>query len=148
MNVDHSATFLKDNFNKIFTSHFNKLEQYQRNLLSDGIITRKDEIKIVFCCEDKTTFGCLCYGTPLSMEAFKITNIKECLETIVSSSIDSFIFFNTYVNDKEIYFIDRKDIDINAPYVKKAEEINMIDFKPNVIGCSIRVPIKRDKKKD
>ena len=70
---------------------------------------------------------------------------KTFVDTIEYSEyrLDSIVLFNPYQNDCQIFFTDIKDLDPNSKKLKKAEEIQMIDFKPNVLAASIYIPTEK-----
>ncbi len=136
--VTHSTEYLRDNFIKAFKEHNSKISQYEKELINDGIISDTNEIKIVFCCEDKTTFGCL--GFDKGMYAFNVIDIKECLDMILESNVDYLLLCNPYQNDKCMYLLPVTKELLQLSKYKNACDIKMIDFKPQVIGAKIFIP--------
>lgn len=133
MQVTHSTEQLRDNFIKVFEEHNSKINQYKQELIKDGIAKDESRIIIIFCCEDKTTFGCL--GFDNEMFAFSIVDIKECLDTILKSDVDYLLLCNTYQNDKYMKLLPVSNELLSISKNKLAKDIKMIDFKPKVIGA-------------
>ena len=141
MNVIHSTEYLKDNFIKVFTEHNDKINQYKDELSKEGIIDSNSDVLIVFCCEDKTTFGCLAYDNN-KYYSFSVIDIKECLDVILKSNVDYLLLCNSYQNDKCINILPVSNEILKVSKNKMFNEISMIDFKPQVIGASKFVPNK------
>lgn len=141
MNVTHSTEYLKDNFIKVFTEHNNRINQYKDELIKEGVIGSNSDVKVMFCCEDKTTFGCLAYDDN-KCYAFSVIDIKECVDVILKSNVDYLLLCNSYQNDKCINLLPVSNEILKVSKNKTYHEINMIDFKPQVIGASIFVPNK------
>lgn len=138
MNVTHSTEQLRDNFIKIFSDHNSKINQYKKALIEDDIIDDNDEVIFMFCCEDKTIFGCL--GIEDQIYSFNILNIKECLDVILESKIDYLLLCNSYQNRKEMKLapVSKQLLEISA--YSLASEIKMIDFKPKMYTARINLP--------
>lgn len=138
MNVTHSTEQLRDNFIKIFSDHNSKINQYKKALIEDGIIDDNDEVIFMFCCEDKTIFGCL--GIEDQIYSFNILDIKECLDVILESKIDYLLLCNSYQNRKEMKLapVSKQLLEISA--YSLASEIKMIDFKPKMYTARINLP--------
>lgn len=138
MNVTHSTEQLRDNFIKIFSDHNSKINQYKKALIEDGIIDDNNEVIFMFCCEDKTIFGCL--GIEDQIYSFNILNIKECLDVILESKIDYLLLCNSYQNRKEMKLapVSKQLLEISA--YSLASEIKMIDFKPKMYIARINLP--------
>ena len=97
-----------------------------------------DEVIFMFCCEDKTIFGCL--GIEDQIYSFNILNIKECLDVILESKIDYLLLCNSYQNRKEMKLapVSKQLLEISA--YSLASEIKMIDFKPKMYTARINLP--------
>lgn len=138
MKVTHSTEYLRDNFIKVFKEHNSKITQYKQALIKEGIALDDNEITTLFCCEDKTTFGCLALDN--GMQTFSVVDVKECLNLILKSSVDYLLLCNTYQNDKYMYLLPVSDELLTFSKNKIARDIKMIDFKPQVLGASIFIP--------
>jgi len=130
MNVTHSTEQLRDNFIKIFSYHNLKINQYKKVLMEEGIIGDNNEVIIMFCCEDKTIFGCL--GYEAQIYSFNILDIKECLDVILASDVDYLLLCNHYQNRKEMRLVPVSKQLLQISVYSLASEIKMIDFKPKM----------------
>ena len=137
MNISHTTEQLRDNFIKVFNQHNYKIPQYRQKLVDEGIISENNEIIYVFCCEDKTTFGCLCYDD--AIHCFNILNITECLEVILKSNINYILLCNSYPNEQVIYFYPVLNEIKNKVPNQFANQIKFVDFKPIVRGVRMRL---------
>jgi len=143
LNVSHSTKKLASNFNKMFEHHVNKIEQYKKSLCDNGVIQTNDAVKIMFCCEDKTTFGCLAHDSKYPMYAFSVIDINDCLEKMKKSNVDYFLLLNSYQNQKTVKFIPNNEELLITSMKKSIDEIEMINFTPQVISCSIFIPTSK-----
>lgn len=138
MNVTHSTEQLRDNFIKIFSDHNSKINQYKKELIKDGIIDNNTEVIFMFCCEDKTIFGCMGYDE--QKYDFNILDIKECIDVILESDVDYLLLCNSYENRKEMRLVSVSSQLLEISPYRLASEIKMIGFKPKIFTARINLP--------
>lgn len=138
MNVTHSTEQLRDNFIKIFSNHNSKINKYKKELMKDGIIDDNTEVIFMFCCEDKTIFGCLGYDD--QKYDFNILDIKECIDELLKSNVDYLLLCNSYESRKEMRLVPVSSQLLEISPYRLASEIKMIDFKPKMFTARINLP--------
>lgn len=138
MNVTHSTEQLRDNFIKIFSHHNLKINQYKKVLMEEGIIGDNNEVIIMFCCEDKTIFGCLGYDE--QEYDFNILDVKECIDELLKSNVDYLLLCNSYESRKEMRLVPVSSQLLEISPYRLASEIKMRDFKPKMLTARINLP--------
>ncbi len=141
MDIEISAENLVCDFNKQYLNHYRKIEEYKKHLIKKGIATIDTKFQVCFCVEDNTTLGSLCLVNhrPTTL---RIVDIKECLETIIKNKVDYLMLFNTFSNDRSVYFTSKSGLKDLLLKSSKMQEIKMINWKPNVLSGRYFIPYK------
>lgn len=139
MDVEISTENLVNNFNKQYLNHYRKIEEYKRHLIKEGVATKDTKFQVCFCIEDNTTLGSfsLVNHKPTTL---RIVDIKECLETTIKNKVDYLMLFNTFYNDRSIYFTSKSGLKDLLLKSSKMQEIKMVNWKPNVLSGRYFIP--------
>ena len=107
------------NFNRHFDSHYNRIEQYKKNLIDASIAVDTDDFVVGFWIENQYPPYCLLKNTKQSLHSGKgFTSLELCY--IATTQFNArlknadhldFVFFSGIFHQKNVtYYIDKKSL--------------------------------------
>ena len=125
------------NLLKTFNEHYNKIENYKKNLIKELNLECDYVFKVAFFIEDTTPLGCVDINTRK-----KIYPIF-CRELIASyekaDNLDYIFSFNEVGFEKYVLFTTKSSISELKSNSLCSENINLIPWVPQVLAFNCRI---------
>lgn len=119
------------NLQRVFKNHYLRIKEYKEHLMQEKIIYEKSNVKVMFLIEDTTILGNLSTDNKI----IALPQIDKFLDIFLQSTdLDYVLSFNQVSNDKGIYFLSRNNVKYYREIQLKAENIELIDWNPQVSG--------------
>jgi len=146
-NINHSASNYIKNFLINANKHYTRIDSYIKNLDEQKKMGNIKNIKTGFFIEDKTILGNV-YCERVKVENLKVKNIPETkiAPTILcftkqfldwfteKKKLDFCLCASNYGDKHFLWFINRESINEYRKHEVNMESIEIIDFKPQVVG--------------
>lgn len=138
---DASKTNLKENFIRIFDSHYENIKEYKENL-KKLLSLKSSNFKTIFIIEQTTEFGgfLLKNGKQINLELFYCDFVIEKLKSAIN--VDYFIFINKSDNEKLFTIIKNGDYEKLNKYILNYDE-EKIHFINNITTFTTPIFIPR-----
>ena len=134
ININNYWNNLKEYFNR----HYSKIDKYKHNLFLEGIADENTKFKIAFFIEDITPLGNIDKNTNKRIHALFCDKFIDLFESY--ENIDYIFDFSEVNSNKKVLFTTRKDIKALRSNEIKIEDIELINWKPQVRSFSVEIP--------
>ena len=139
--ADSSYVNYIDNVTRSFRSHYEKVEQYKKNLLEEKIADDKTDFKIIFLVDDVSPLGSSYVDERGIWRPIVLSHSKKFLQLLEESPlVDGVLSVSCGNSEKYIWFIDRRQINEYYNNVEDYDSCKFMDFKPHVVGVKIAIP--------
>ena len=132
------------NVTRSFNEHYSHIELYFDNLKNAGIIKDRSKVKVLFFVEDVSPLGTVVFGeqnNATGLITVSLAQSREFLDLLRESPlVDYVLACSSYNNEREIWFIDRSELNAYYEHVIDYSSLQFLSFKPHVISCKIFIP--------
>lgn len=145
IDAEYSMQNYKKNFEKVFSSHYSKIDNYKESLIAANIVPQDANIRTMFFVEDTTLLGNVYRGDSLESPCVPVI-LQKCdffLDLFEKSPKLDCVMSASFANDKYwLWYIGRNMI---AEYRKRqiiTNDINIINFTPHTKAFKLLIPNK------
>lgn len=141
INADTSYSDYLQNVTNVFCKHYNHILMYKENLLKDGLINATTSVKVMFLIEDTTTLGAMALDKKADIHHIFLSHCKPFLDLLKASPDVNYILACSSTSNRYFsWFIDCSQLDAYYEKVVDYENMDFLDFTPQVTGFKILVP--------
>ena len=132
--VNNSYEDYVNNVCKNFVDHYNKIEQYKRNLVASGLVAECTSTKMMFVIEDVSKLGTYVLNEQKELLPLYLSQCREFLSLLSRSPmVDYVLCFASAGGNDYACFIDREDLSFYEEDACDYANMRFLPIKPRII---------------